>query len=227
MILKNFLVGKNGVKISVDFDVTPHLLIVGPTGSRKTTATRLLIGKLALQNSDVIFRFADFKNWGDYDFAKNKLLDMQDAIDDGDMMLKTRQGWHHDIYEPYFLILDEFPSFILSLDSKERKKYQSSVSRLLMMGRSFNIHLVLIAQRPDSSLFSNGARDNFGFRLGLGGLSSESRTMLFSGEKGDPDWFNNKPGEGILYREGIGVSHVKLPVFDLKKLEKFLENYFK
>ena len=227
MIIENFLIGENRMHVSVNFDLTSHLLITGPTGSRKTTAARLLIGKICLQIPDVEFEFADFKNWGDWDFAKNKLQDMNDAIDNASMRLKTRQGWHHSTYNPYVLVLDEYPSFLLSLEKNDMKKYQSKVAQLLMLGRAFNLHLVLISQRPDASLFTHGARDNFGFRLALGGLSGEAKRMIFPKNEMSPDWLNNKPGVGLLYREGIGVSRVKLPNFDLTKLDDFLNTYFK
>lgn len=227
MKVKDFLISEKEMHVSVNFDLTPQLLITGPTGSRKTTATRLLIGKLCLQIPSIEFEFADYKNWGDWDFAGSKLKDMNDAIDDACMLLRTRQGWHHSIYDPYVLVLDEYPSFLLSLERKDMKKYQSEVARLLMLGRAYNLHVITISQRPDASLFDHGARDNFGFRLALGGLSGEAKRMIFPNAELSPDWLNNKPGVGLLYREGIGVSRVKLPNFDLTKLDDFLNAYFK
>ena len=36
-----------------------------------------------------------------------------------------------------------------------------------MSGRSKKFHIITSTQRPDSSLFANGARDNYPFKLGL------------------------------------------------------------
>ncbi|MFR0612727.1 hypothetical protein ACLUW2_09740 [Limosilactobacillus balticus] len=227
MNVKNFLICENGMHVSIDFDLTPHLLVSGPTGSHKTTAMKFLIGKLCLQNPNIEFEFADFKNWGDWDFAGLELRDMNDVIDDACMVLQTRQGWHQAYYDPYVFVLDEYPSFLLSLEKNDLKKYQSAVARLLMLGRAYNLHVVILAQRPDASLFVHGARDNFGFRLALGGLSGEAKRMIFPNDVLPPEWLNNKPGVGLLYREGLGVRRVKLPRFDLQKLDDFLKTYFK
>lgn len=227
MIVNNFLISENRMHVPIDFNLTPHLLITGPTGSQKTTAVRLLVGKLCLQIPNIEFEFADFKNFGDWDFARLKLQDMNDAIDDACMLLQTRQGWHRSLYDPYVLVLDEYPSFLLSLEKSDAKKYQAKLARLLMLGRAWNLHVVTIAQRPDASMFSHGARDNFGFRLALGGLSGEAKRMIFPNDELSPNWLNNKPGVGLLYREGMGASRVKLPKFDLQKLDDFLTDYFK
>ena len=103
-----------------------HLLLAGRTGSGKTRATLFLIAKSILQNPDADFYFADFKNGSDYQFAINTghLTDMQAAIDDACYALSSRQAGVPDRY-PYVVILDEYPSFILNLDSKMKKEYQS------------------------------------------------------------------------------------------------------
>ena len=41
-----------------------------------------------------------------------------------------------------------------------------------MMGRSKKVHIITSTQRPNSSLFANGTKDNYTFKLGLGNLSS-------------------------------------------------------
>ena len=105
-----------------------HLLVAGRTGSGKTRATLFLIAKSILQNPDADFYFADFKNGGDYRFALNTghLVDMQTAIDNACYVLSSRQAGLPDRY-PYVAVLDEYPSIILSLENKDRKKYQSKL----------------------------------------------------------------------------------------------------
>lgn len=100
-----------------------HLLVAGRTGSGKTRATLFLIAKSILQNPDADFYFADFKDGGDYQFAINTghLTDMRTAIDNALMVLQSRQAGLPDRY-PYVVVLDEYPSFILSLENKDRKK---------------------------------------------------------------------------------------------------------
>lgn len=104
-----------------------HLLVAGRTGSFKTRSTLFLIGKALSQNPSADFYFADFKSGGDYQFAidTGHLTDMQTAIDNACYALSARQAGLPERY-PYIVVLDEYPSFILSLDSKDRKNISLS-----------------------------------------------------------------------------------------------------
>ena len=172
-----------------------HLLVAGRTGSGKTRATLFLIAKSILQNPDADFYFADFKDGGDYQFAINTghLTDMRTAIDNALMVLQSRQAGLPDRY-PYVVVLDEYPSFILSLENKDRKKYQAKLATLLNLGRAFGIKIVLVTQRPGAELFANGSRDNFNCRILMGTPSPETRRMMLGDDVSEvpADWLNNR-----------------------------------
>ena len=207
-----------------------HLLIAGRTGSGKTRATLFLIAKSVLQNPNADFYFADFKSGGDYRFALNSghLIDMQSAIDNACYALSARQAGLPDHY-PYVVVLDEYPSFILSLDSKERKVYQSKLATLLNLGRAFEIHVWVVTQRPGAELFANGSRDNFNCRILMGTPSPETRRMMLGDDISDvsADWLNNNVGQGLIYRDGVGINHIAVPQLNWQKLNSFLKNSFK
>ena len=178
-----------------------HLLVAGRTGSGKTRATLFLIAKSILQNPDADFYFADFKDGGDYQFAINTghLTDMRTAIDNALMVLQSRQAGLPDRY-PYVVVLDEYPSFILSLENKDRKKYQAKLATLLNLGRAFGIKIVLVTQRPGAELFANGSRDNFNCRILMGTPSPETRRMMLGDDVSEvpADWLNNSVGQGLI-----------------------------
>lgn len=176
-----------------------------------------------------IFYFADFKDGGDYQFAINTghLTDMRTAIDNALMVLQSRQAGLPDRY-PYVVVLDEYPSFILSLENKDRKKYQAKLATLLNLGRAFGIKIVLVTQRPGAELFANGSRDNFNCRILMGTPSPETRRMMLGDDVSEvpADWLNNSVGQGLIYRDGIGISHIAVPQLNWQKLNLFLKKSF-
>lgn len=229
MLIEDTFIDLNNYNRIVIPSTNTHLLVAGRTGSGKTRATLFLIAKSILQNPDADFYFADFKNGGDYRFAINSghLIDMQSAIDNACYALSSRQAGLPERY-PYVVVLDEYPSFILSLENKDRKKYQSKLATLLNLGRSFNVRIWVVTQRPGSELFVNGSRDNFNCRILMGTPSPETRRMMLGDDVSEvpADWLNNSVGQGLIYRDGIGISHITVPQVDWQKLNEFLKNSF-
>ena len=76
------------------------------------------------------------------------------------------------------------------------------MATLLMLGRSFNVHILVSQQRADASYF-NTARDNFSVVIGLGNLSKESISMIFQDYKEDilPD---RQQGTGYMLMDEVG-----------------------
>ena len=85
----------------------------------------------------------------------------------------------------------------------------SAISELLCLGRGIQFYTWIVTQRADNSLFANGARDNFMVVIGLGRLSKEQKSMLFSGEELPERIY--KKGEGILLADGHPLQEVKFP----------------
>ena len=51
-----------------------------------------------------------------------------------------------------------------------------------MLGRQAGYFLIVACQRPDAKYFSDGIRDNFNFRVGLGRISELGYGMLFGAD---------------------------------------------
>lgn len=209
-----------GKKIFIDWTKLPHALITGASGSGKTYASKYLLASLVAQNPEIELYvidykgdtdfepFAEFQNCYRYNEAKEGILNFLDRF-------HQRQSGADPTRTPLYLFIDEFASFLTVLDKKEADDFKKKITELLMLGRSFNVHIIMALQRADSSYFVNGARDNFPIRLGLGRLSDESRRMLFP-DMEKSDYVPLKRGEGYLQTDSSNMLKVFVPEYNMK-----------
>ena len=198
-------------KISISLNSCPHYLITGGTGSGKTTYSLYLLGKLCLnyKNSKVYIldfkgddSFQVFDNFNNYFSYSDCIVGLREVYGEFSKRLKTMED-----SPPLIVFIDELASMIsyFSRSNSEKNEIQKIIAEILMMGRSKKVHIITSTQRPDSSLFANGARDNYTFKLGLGNLSSEGKKMIF-------------PSSDILFKKcNLGYGYVSLhsnePIF--------------
>lgn len=225
------------LKVSLKFKISshPHALITGKSGSGKSTALLFLIGKLMKIDEDIILYILDFKNSEDF-----KFLNMYKYYYSGDKCLDGIKEYYKSFSESrekgmidkrHILIFDEYASCVnyFSLQDKLNKtkisnEIQGIVSELLMLGRGLNYGIWISVQRPDSSLFNSGSRDNFMINLALGSISKEHKSMLFTGEDIDSNRIYGK-GEGILLADGYPLFYIKFPL--IKDINDWKNNILK
>ena len=174
------------------------MVIFGSTGSGKTYLLKLILGRIALHIPDARMTACDFKGDDDFSFLGGcasfyRFTAVQNGLNSFHDLLHRRQGGE-DKTKHHFLVFDEYASFLNSLDKKQAEAAKQALASILMIGRSFNLHVILSQQRLDAMYFGN-ARDNFSAIIGMGKLSRESADMIFADYK---DVLNrNKPrGEG-------------------------------
>lgn len=192
---------KAGGVLEWEFDKHPHALIVGLTGTGKSTFVRNLLTQF---REDWILKIVDgkyveftFMTDLGYDVATSpqdfmKYVDeAQQEVDDRFRQLQeTRNNNYKDMgMKPYFLLCDEFIFLAEEVPNKkkqgeaesERDKLFSKLRDISLRGRAAGVFLILILQRPDSSFMPTIVRDNLMCKIVLGG-SQTALEMAFGSE---------------------------------------------
>lgn len=201
-----------------------HLLIAGPTGCGKTSATLGLVATLCADKS-AQFAFIDTKRTGfaqfrggsrvaavatDHIEALTLLENVHAEMLRRFQLLEVRRAAsRHNLppdvrFGPLYLVVDEVASLLAedlpgedAKNAKERLRSSRAIlANIARLSRQVSIFLVLSMQRPDVSLLGSSGemRDNITARLGFS-LSASGREMLFG-----PEWrplaMSGQPGHG-------------------------------
>lgn len=194
----------------IDLQYLINLLIIGATGTSKTVTTKIILAKIAKFSQAKVwlldFKQFDFRNYKDIPYYYG-YADCLQGLKDYYVSFKAQQK-AGIVSEPNYLVIDEWGSFIMSLDKKQAEQAKNMLAELLMLGRAYQFIPIIGIQRPDASYF-NGGRDNFQACFALGNLSPEGKRMVF------PDSVREqvsdcKRREGHLYIDGIGLTKIRI-----------------
>lgn len=182
--------------ISWNYDLMPHMLVSGGTGSGKTCYLLILIERLLCTDAELYIidpKHVDLSYlsqimpevWSETKDILNCIERFNDQME-----LRYEEMNHHPDYKmgmnyaalhmpAHFLIFDEYVAFMEMLEKKEREYVVSLIKKIVLKGRQAGFFLVLACQRPDAKYLGDGIRDQFGFRLALGNMSDSGYTMMF------------------------------------------------
>ena len=219
------------IQIKIDAPIG-HTIVVGGSGSGKSTAALYWLFKMKKEHSNIELYIMDFKashefigitdNYAEYEDIYDKLVEFYD------MFCTLEEGGDGSVK---ILIIDEIAGMLSHLSmTKEGKekadKVRQIMSSILMMGRSRNCYLWLIMQRYTATIFpaSSGAVDNFFVYVGLGRLSVDSRKSLFACEHiEEEDHITFGMGKGLVLIDGQEIQTLIIPNVSKKKLLQLLQ----
>ena len=200
----------------------PHILVVGATGSGKTYAVKLLMGKVAKYAPNAKITVCDYKA-EDFRFlngcSRYYAFDhCAEGLDRFFSEFQARQSGDDDSRTMRLLVFDEWAAFLQNLDKKDAAEAQKKLATLLMLGRSFNIHVIVSTQRADAEYFSK-ARDNFSMVIAMGNLSKESAAMFGFDREAMLNCY--EAGQGHILRNGVDLEPIIVQrVRNMKLLEE-------
>lgn len=212
--------------VTWNLDQAPHAVIFGNTGSGKTYASKILLGRIAKHCPNSQFYVCDFKGDTDFSFLKGsehffRFLECERGLSDFYDRFKLRQSGKEEQRSCLLLFFDEWSSYILNLEKKKAEEEKKKLSMLLMLGRSFNVHIIVSQQRVDAAYF-NSARDNFNLVIALGNLSPEGKEMMFRTFKDEMN-SDRKQGTGYMLTNGTNFTPIVVPaISDMKRLHSYI-----
>lgn len=197
----------------------PHVICVGGTGAGKTYATLLALARLSLHMPDAQLYFCDYK--GDDSFSDLygaprfwRFNECGKGLSAFYQRFQDRQSGADPSRNLILLYFDEYASYCNNLSSltaskKEAEEDKKKLATLLMMGRSYHVHVWISQQRADAVYFSN-ARENFGLVCLLGTTSRQSVEMLMDDFK-DRIAPDRGRGRGYLLKNGTDFYPITVP----------------
>lgn len=219
-----------GVKIPLYAPLDSHLIVVGGSGSGKSTSVLYWLYKAKKHNPALYI--ADFKKSHEFVGISDNFAEFDDCYtlikkyyDD---FLNTPEGGDGRVK---ILLIDEIAGLLAHYGmSKENKakadEIRNIMSTILMLGRSRRCFLWLSMQRYSATIFpaSSGSADNFHVCVGLGNLSVDGRKGLFAGEHFDgEDDLRYGQGRGIVYVDGQPLRGIIIPKVSKRKLLSLLQ----
>lgn len=177
--------------VSLDLNVTHHVLLGGSTGSGKTVLLKLILMQCVRKNADVYI--ADFKGGVDYpnywqEYCKMQftveqfsrtLTDILEVLKDRERIFKEERCTNIIKYNKIhsdnpmkriIVACDEVAELLdktsLGKDSKAIiVRIERMLSTIARLGRYAGLSLVLSTQRPDSEVLKGQIKSNLDFRI--------------------------------------------------------------
>lgn len=181
--------------------MSPHLMIVGKTGSGKTVVINGVVMEIAARGWQVWIidpkriEFLGLRGYPNVQVIATTVPDQVAVVYQAWQEMERRyalieagEAVEADL-EPLLVVLDEYRDFYASVSEwyagikitgmPAQCPVFEKFSSIARKGRSARIHAVLGTQRPDAAFLTGEMRDNFAARISLGPLSPQGAMMMW------------------------------------------------
>lgn len=196
-----YCVDEDGVTQYWQPSVSPHMLIIGGTGSGKTSLEHTILTDVSLFGWRIWvldgkrIEFSGFRDWPNVEMVASSVGDQvrmihaaHDLMEQRYSLIESGKARISD-FEPLLLVIDEFATFRARVQrwykTVKPKGYPTQapvfelIEDLARLARTAKIHMVIGIQRPDVTFLGGEMRDNFGARASLGRLSPQGANMMW------------------------------------------------
>ena len=204
-----------------DLEKAPHVALQGTTGMGKTYLLKLLLARISKNIPNSKITVCDYKGDRDFEFLDGlenfyRFSECLTGLDTYYENFLSIQQHGNRTGTAYFLVFDEWASFLNNLDKKEAAEAKRKLASLMMLGRSFACHVVLSQQRLDAEYFEK-ARDNINLLITLGNPSRQVVEMFYLDVK-EQITNDRKRGTGFMLTNGTDLQKIVVP--EIQSMER-------
>lgn len=223
-------IDEEGQPIEVNLASSAHMMIAGATRSGKSVATYGLLTHVARMgdyarllvadpNDATLAPFEDLVSWSTNSVDPTPVINMLKWVRaEMESRREVLRALRSDKITEFtsdlpmiVIVVDEAANYLRTSDLGLRRELESELLAVVSQGAKFGVRVVLITQRPDSTILPTAIRSQLSVRISFGLEDLETAKMIF------PDI----PEPSVLLGLLAGVGYVKIVGVPLRRFRAF------